>query len=60
MKGQESGFTLPSFLPRLSYEKQDTLLKLCILSIAAILCELQILITYYLFFASRMDFFFVL
>ncbi|XP_046857887.1 dolichyl-diphosphooligosaccharide--protein glycosyltransferase subunit STT3A-like [Xenia sp. Carnegie-2017] len=37
MKGQESGFTLPSFLPRLSYEKQDTLLKLCILSIAAIL-----------------------
>ncbi|CAB3978078.1 dolichyl-diphosphooligosaccharide--glycosyltransferase subunit STT3A [Paramuricea clavata] len=37
MKGQESGFALPSFLPKLSYEKQDTLLKLCILSTAAIL-----------------------
>lgn len=37
MKVQESGFQLPSFLPRLSHEKQDTLLKLLILSICAIL-----------------------
>lgn len=37
MKLQESGFQLPSFLPRLSHEKQDTLLKLLILSICAIL-----------------------
>lgn len=37
MKQQESGFQLPSFLPRLSHEKQDTLLKLLILSICAIL-----------------------
>ena len=39
MKGQEAGFQLPAFLPRLSHDKQDTLLKLFILSIAAILCE---------------------
>lgn len=39
MKLQESGFQLPSFLPRLSYEKQDTLLKLLILSICAVLCK---------------------
>lgn len=37
MKGQEAGFQLPAFLPRLSHDKQDTLLKLFILSIAAIL-----------------------
>ncbi|PFX22914.1 dolichyl-diphosphooligosaccharide--protein glycosyltransferase subunit STT3A [Stylophora pistillata] len=37
MKLQESGFQVPSFLPRLSYEKQDTLLKLLILSICAVL-----------------------
>ncbi|XP_068737414.1 dolichyl-diphosphooligosaccharide--protein glycosyltransferase subunit STT3A [Montipora capricornis] len=37
MKLQESGFQLPSFLPRLSYEKQDTLLKLLILSICSVL-----------------------
>lgn len=37
MKVQETGFQLPSFLPRLSHEKQDTLLKLLILSICAIL-----------------------
>ncbi|XP_068706949.1 dolichyl-diphosphooligosaccharide--protein glycosyltransferase subunit STT3A [Montipora foliosa] len=37
MKLQESGFQLPSFLPRLSYEKQDTLLKLLILSICCVL-----------------------
>lgn len=37
MKPQESGFQLPSFFTRLSYEKQDTLLKLLILSICAVL-----------------------
>lgn len=37
MKVQEGGFSAPSFLPRLSFEKQITLLKLCVLSIAAIL-----------------------
>lgn len=39
MKPQESGFQLPSFFTRLSYEKQDTLLKLLILSICAVLCK---------------------
>lgn len=38
MKAQEGGFSIP-FLPKLSFEKQDTLLKLCVLSIAAILCK---------------------
>ncbi|KAK3755898.1 hypothetical protein QZH41_010002, partial [Actinostola sp. cb2023] len=37
MKEEASGFVLPAFLPKLSHEKQDTLLKLLILSIAAIL-----------------------
>ena len=43
MKLQESGFQLPSFLPRLSYEKQDTLLKLLILSICAVLCKYHVI-----------------
>jgi len=37
MKEESSGFVLPAFLPRLSHDKQDTLLKLLVLSIAAIL-----------------------
>lgn len=37
MKSQDAGFQLPSFLPKMSYERQTTLLKLLILSIAAIL-----------------------
>jgi len=37
MKTQEAGLHLPAFLPKLSHEKQDTLLKLLILSVAAIL-----------------------
>lgn len=37
MKTQDSGFQLPSFLPKMSYDRQITLLKLLILSIAAVL-----------------------
>ena len=39
MKSQEGGMKLVSFLPKISYERQTTLLKLLILSIAAVLCE---------------------
>ncbi|XP_065652566.1 dolichyl-diphosphooligosaccharide--protein glycosyltransferase subunit STT3A isoform X2 [Hydra vulgaris] len=37
MKNQESAMKLVSFLPKISYERQTTLLKLLILSIAAVL-----------------------
>ncbi|KXJ11161.1 dolichyl-diphosphooligosaccharide--protein glycosyltransferase subunit STT3A [Exaiptasia diaphana] len=37
MKEESGGFALPAFLPKLSHDKQDTLLKLLVLSIAAIL-----------------------
>lgn len=45
MKVQEGGFSAPSFLPRLSFEKQITLLKLCVLSIAAILCKCMLILS---------------
>jgi len=37
MKNQDGGFNLASFLPKISYERQTTLLKLLILSIACVL-----------------------
>ena len=40
------GFKLPKWVPRMSYEKQDTLLKLMILTIAAILCKFMNLVTF--------------
>ena len=39
MKAQDGSLHLPAFLPKMSYERQTTLLKLLILSIAAILCK---------------------
>ena len=39
MKSQDGVKQILSFLPKMSYERQTTLLKLLILSIAAILCE---------------------
>ena len=47
MKAQD-GFNLLAFLPKLSYERQTTLLKLLILSIAAILCKLLFFIMNYI------------
>ena len=38
MKAQD-GFNILAMLPKLSYDRQTTLLKLLILSIAAILCK---------------------
>ena len=41
------GFKLPKWVPRMSHDKQDTLLKLLVLSIAAILCMFTVLYIFY-------------
>ena len=52
-KGQDGGLNLASFIPKMSFDRQTTLLKLLILSIACVLCESFFLLQFFFFFLQN-------